>query len=385
MWKVQLFELNYDDREARAVQEVLDSKWLTMGPRTGEFESAFEQFLGEGHCTAVSSATAALHMALLALGVGPGDEVIVPALTFIADLNVVKLVGAEPVLADCESLDLWNLDPADVERRITDRTKAVICVHYAGYACRMDALTDICRRHDLFLIEDAAHAPGARYGQAALGTIGDIGCFSFFTNKNLSVGEGGMLSTRDQALHERLRLLRSHGMTTLTLDRHEGRAISYDVLEPGLNYRIDEIRAALGLVQLDKLPQANRRRGELMKRYERRLASVGGVTWPFAGYDAGVNSFHICPVLLDAGISRDEAVLALKERGVQASIHYPAFGGFSAYSHLDTNDTPIAHQISRRELTLPLFPTMGDAAVDIVCDALESSVEQVSARVATAS
>ncbi|MDH3743591.1 MAG: DegT/DnrJ/EryC1/StrS family aminotransferase [Acidobacteriota bacterium] len=376
MWKVQLFELNYDERETRAVSEVLESRWLTMGQRTRDFESAFEEFLGAGQCTAVSSATGALHMALLALGIGPGDEVIVPALTFVADINVVKMVGAEPILADCESLNLWNIDVHDVERRITNRTKAVLCVHYAGYSCRMDELTALCERHGLRLIEDAAHAPGARYGQAALGTIGDIGCFSFFTNKNLSVGEGGMLSTGDEGLHARFRSLRSHGMTSLTLDRHEGRAISYDVLEPGLNYRIDEIRAALGLVQLDKLPEGNRRRGELMKLYQRRLEPVDGVTWPFDGYSAGANSFHICPVLLDSGIDRDAILMALKERGVQASIHYPAFGGFAAYPHLDTSDTPIAEQISQRELTLPLFPTMGDAAVEIVCDALTACLEE---------
>ncbi len=299
------------------------------------------------------------------------------ALTFVADLNVVKIVGARPVLADCESLDHWNLDPADVERKITDRTRAVICVHYAGYPCRMDELTALCRRRGLRLIEDASHAPGARHGDRTLGTIGDVGCFSFFTNKNLSVGEGGMVSTRDVELDERLRLLRSHGMTTLTLDRHKGRAISYDVRRPGLNYRIDEMRAALGLVQLDKLPAANERRRRLMARYGERLAAVEGVHVPFRGYEPGANAYHICPVLLASGVDRDAVVLALKRRRIQASIHYPAFATFSAFPDLRLADTPVAAEISRRQLTLPLFPTMTLEQVDQVCAALAESLAEV--------
>lgn len=379
MWKVQLFELNFDDREARAVREVLESGWITMGQRTIDFEREFEQFLGSSHCTAVSSGTAALHLALLALDIGPGDEVIVPALTFVADLNVARIVGAEIVLADCESLDNWNISVESVAAQITDRTKAVMCVHYAGYPCRMDELTRLCADRGVKLIEDAAHAPGARYGERAVGTIGDIGCFSFFTNKNLSVGEGGMVCTQDDGLHKRLRMLRSHGMTTLTLDRHEGRAISYDVLEPGLNYRIDEIRAALGLVQLDKLSAGNERRAELMVEYRNRLEAMEGVHLPFEGYHPGTNSYHICPVLLDAGIDRDSVVLALKHKGIQASIHYPAFGTFTAYSGIGLEGTPVATEIARRQLTLPLYPTMTPEALALVCDALEASLEEVAA------
>lgn len=377
MWKVQLFELNYDDRETRAVREVLESGWITMGQRTIDFETAFEGLLGAGRCTALCNGTAALHLALLALDIGPGDEVIVPALTFVADVNVVEIVGAQAILADCESLDHWNLSVDDVAARITDRTKAVICVHYAGYACRMDALKDLCTARGVKLIEDAAHAPGATHGSHALGTIGDIGCFSFFTNKNLSVGEGGMVCTGNDELHQRLRMLRSHGMTTLTLDRHEGRAISYDVLEPGLNYRIDEMRAALGLVQLEKLPSANKRRAELMALYQGCLEPIDGVNVPFKDYSPGTNSFHICPVLLDERLDRDAVVLALKRRGIQASIHYPAFGTFTAYSRFHLGDTPVAADIAARELTLPLYPTMTAETIHLVCDELRQSLRDV--------
>lgn len=379
MWKVQLFELNYDEREARAVQEVLESGWITMGPKTVSFEEAFGRLLDGAACTAVSSGTAALHLAILALGIGPGDEVIVPALTFVADANVVRMAGAEPVLADCESYRVWNVGVDAVRRRITERTRAVLCVHYAGYPCRMDELAALCRERGLHLIEDVAHAPGGTFGDRPLGTIGDVGAFSFFTNKNLSVGEGGMVSATDEEVHARIRHLRSHGMTALTLDRHEGRAISYDVLRPGLNYRIDEMRAALGLVQLEKLAAGNEARGQLVARYHARLEGVPDLEIPFLDYAAGINTYHIYPVLLGEGVDRDAIVRALRERGVQASIHYPAIGDFSAYRELADGETPIAVDIARRELTLPLFPTMGNEAVDLVCDSLIECLEEARA------
>ena len=374
MWQVQLFELNFDSREADAVQKVLESGWITMGPKTLEFEESFEKLIGEGHCTAVSSGTAALHLALMACGIGPGDEVILPALDFIAGANMVRIVGAEPVLADCESYENWNISIEDVRKKINDRTRAVMCVHYAGYPCRMDQLVPLCKENGLALIEDVAHAPGGTFEGKALGTFGDVGCFSFFTNKNLSVGEGGMVVTIDEKLHESVRLLRSHGMTTLTLDRHRGRAISYDVLQPGLNYRIDEMRAAIGCVQLEKLRAANQQRGEWVRQYYAGLAGVKNISIPYVDYAVDDSTYHIFPILLEEGVGRDSVIGSLKTRGVQASIHYPALSEFQAYAGLRGEDTPIASSISRRELTLPLYPTMGKKNVEIVCQALAESL-----------
>jgi dTDP-4-amino-4,6-dideoxygalactose transaminase len=375
MWDVQLFELNYDDAESKAVQEVLDSGWITMGPKTAEFEQEFGRLLGDGSCCAVSNGTAALHMALLALDIGPGDEVIVPALNFIAGANCIRLVGAKPILVDSESLNNWNLSIEDVRAKISSKTAAVMCVHYAGYPCRMDELLAVCEEHQIPLIEDVAHAPGGKFADRHLGTIGDVGCFSFFTNKNLSVGEGGMVVSRREDLSSRLRLLRSHGMSTLTLDRHRGRALSYDVLQPGLNYRIDEMRAALGLVQLSKLAGANDRRKDLVELYNSILADVAEIAIPFIGYDPGLNTYHIYPVLLRDGICRNTVVESLKERRIQASIHYPALSGFTAYSDINADSTPIANSISQRELTLPLFPTMTEKQVELVCAALTESIK----------
>ena len=377
MWKVQLFELNYDELEVRAVEEVVRSGWITMGPKTSEFESAFQAQLDGHMCTAVSSGTAALHLAVLALGLQPGDEVIVPALTFVADANAVRMVGAVPVFADCESMENWNIGVESIRQRITERTRAVICVHYAGYACRMTELRALCDEYGLALVEDVAHAPGGTHGDRPLGTIGDVGCFSFFTNKNLSVGEGGMVAVGDPDLDSRIRLLRSHGMTTLTLDRHEGRAISYDVLQPGLNYRIDEMRAALGLVQLTKLANANRHRAELTAQYHEILDEVEGLQRPFRDYEPGINTYHIYPVILDERLDRDSLIGALRMRGIQASIHYPTIPGFTAYSSEDPATTPLATEIAKRELTLPLYPTMGSDKVELVCEAIADSIREV--------
>lgn len=380
MWKVQLFKLNYDQREVDAAAAVVESGWLTMGEKVIEFEQRFAQLLGGNptQCLAVTNCTAALHMAVMAAGFGADDEVIVPALTFVADLNVVRVTGAQPILADCVGTDDFTISAADIERKITPRTKAVIVVHYAGYACDMPAIVELCQRRNLVLIEDVAHAPGATLGGRALGTFGDIGCFSFFSNKNLSIGEGGMLSFRDGALGQKLRYLRSHGMTTLTLDRHKGRAWTYDVAQAGLNYRMDEIHAALGLAQLDKLPAANRRRGELTNLY-RQLLGPGPVQMPFARIPDSVPAYHILPVLLPEGIDRQAVMAGLKAAGVQSSIHYPPFWNFEAYSHFRPEHTPVVAGLIGRELTLPLYPTMTDDEVHLVVDALHRTLRDLSA------
>jgi dTDP-4-amino-4,6-dideoxygalactose transaminase len=381
MWKVQLFKLNYDERESQAVKDVVDSGWITMGEKTKEFEKSFSNCIYSDEdieSIAVANGTASLHMALLALKVGFGDEVIIPSLTFVADINTVKLVGATPILADCTSYEDWNISPKDIEFKITSKTKAIMIVHYAGYLCDMDAILDICNRYNIGLIEDSAHAPGAKYKTKFAGTMGNIGCFSFFTNKNLSVGEGGMVTCKSKSIAQSLRYFRSHGMTALTLDRHKGRAITYDVEQAGLNYRIDEMRSALGLVQLDKLLNANRQRELLVKEYIKQLSGVRGVLIPFlfqVNSEDYVPSYHIFPILLDAGIDRIGVIGSLKEDGIQSSIHYPAFQEFTAYKNENLGNTPIANDISKRELTLPLYPTMSINEVILVCNSIKKALK----------
>lgn len=375
MWKVQLFKLNFDGQEQEAVKEVLDSAWITMGQKTLDFETAFTSYLGQGvKGLAVSNGTAALHMAVLALGIGPGDEVITPSLTFIADQNVVTMAGAKNVLADITSNDDWSMDPTDIEKRITPKTKAVLIVHYAGFACDMDAICQICKKHNLYLIEDCAHTPGADYKGQALGTFGDISCFSFFTNKNLSVGEGGMVVTKSDELLEKLRGFRSHGMTVPSFDRFKGRAITYDVSMAGLNYRIDEMRSVLGLVQLKKLDAANEARTKLVNHYYERLDGVNGVRIPFRHFTRGKPNYHIMPIMLEDGIDRIAVIESMKADEIQTSIHYPVIQYFTGYRG-SLNETPKAQFASEHELTLPLYPTMTLEQVDLVCDALIKALE----------
>jgi dTDP-4-amino-4,6-dideoxygalactose transaminase len=347
-----------------------------MGQKTIDSEEAYARELGEDtKCVAVSNGTAALHIAVLAAGVKPGDEVIVPSLTFIADLNSVQVSGGKVVIGDVTSLDDWAMDPADIEAKITPKTKAVMIVHYAGFACDMDAIVDICRRRNLMLIEDCAHANGGTYKSCKLGTFGDLSAWSFFSNKNLAVGEGGMVVARDPGLYQKRKNLRSHGMTVASFDRMKGRAVSYDVVEPGFNYRIDEVRASLGLVQLAKLPEANASRASLVKHYYIRLDEMRDIGIPFRHYDRGTPTYHIMPILLNKKIDRAKLIDLMRGDGIQTSIHYPAIQSFTAYKD-KVGPTPKSQYISEHELTLPLYPTMTDGEVDLVCDSLEKNLSR---------
>jgi len=381
MWQVQLHRINYDEREYQAVKEVLDSGWLTISQKTHDFEAAFSSFLGHGtQCIAVANCTAALHMALLVLDIKTGDEVITPSLTFIADQNATMMCGAKNVLADITSMEDWSMDPDDIEARITPKTKAVMIVHYAGFACDMERITALCKKHNLLLIEDCAHTPGADFiasdgSRKPLGTFGDISAFSFFGNKNIAVGEGGMIVTRNTELFSKIKGLRSHGMSVLSFDRFKGRAVSYDVLEPGLNLRIHEIASALGLVQLHKLEDANNKRKVLVEHYYRRLDGNGYVSIPYRNFSRGKPNYHIMPVLLSDKIDRAAVIESMKQDGVQTSVHYPAIQGFTAYKG-KINSTPKAEYVCAHELTLPLYPTMTTGEVDIVCNALLTAIEK---------
>ncbi|WP_044239001.1 DegT/DnrJ/EryC1/StrS family aminotransferase [Chondromyces apiculatus] len=380
MWKVPLSDLTFGPEEREAAQRVLDSGWLTMGDRTLEFERRFGEALGTPRVLAVANCTVALHLAYVALGIGPGDEVICPSLTFVATANAALLTGASVVLADVLGAHDLSLDPADVARKITPKTRAIAVVHYAGYPCDMDAIRAIAAEHKLAIVEDAAHAPLATWRGEKLGTLGDIGCFSFFSNKNLAVGEGGAVSSRDDALHTRMRLLRSHGMTTLTLDRHRGHAFSYDVVEAGMNYRIDELRSAIGVVQLGRLAEGNQRRRALTARYHEKLAGIPGLVLPYRDFyarDVGESAHHLMPVLLPEGLSRKPVMEQMKARGIQTSVHYPPIHLFSHHGSSDLvrrDGLERTDALAPRELTLPLYPRMQDEDVDLVCASLEASL-----------
>jgi dTDP-4-amino-4,6-dideoxygalactose transaminase len=373
-WRIPLSDIDFDEDEALAVQNVIRSRWLTMGRVTQEFETAFADYIQTKHAIAVTNATAALHLACLALGIGPGDEVIVPSLTFVATANAVRYVGARPVFADIISHDDLNISPAAINSLITPRTRAIIVVHYAGYPCDMPAILSIAKQNELFVIEDAAHAVGSELNGRKLGAWGDIGCFSFFSNKNMTTGEGGMLTTDNDDLAERLGRLRSHGMTTLTWDRHKGHAWSYDVVDLGYNYRIDEIRAAIGLAQLAKVERNNERRRKLSQVYRDALQElVPQVGIPFPNHP-GKTSAHLMPILLPKEVKREEFMGHMKEQGIQTSIHYPPIHTFTSFKNDTSLNLWVTEDVANREVTLPLYPTLTDKDILIVVSAISQAL-----------
>jgi dTDP-4-amino-4,6-dideoxygalactose transaminase len=376
-WVVPLSDIEIDDDIVSAVEEVVRSGWWSMGPRVEEFEAAFATYCGTPNAVAVANGTAALHLALLAAGCGPGDEVILPSLTFVAAANAVVQTGATPVFCDIIGPDDLNLSPDDVADAVTPATRAIIAFHYGGHPCRMDPLLELAAERDLFVIEDAAHAPGSRLNGRLCGTLGHVGCFSLFANKNLPVGEGGVVVTADPAIAEQIRLLRSHGMTRLTWDRHRGHASSYDVVRAGFNYRLDELRAAIGLVQLDRLDDGNRRRARVVAEYRARLHGTEGLTMPFSQSSESV-SHHLAVLLLPEGADRAAFRRMLEVERIQTSVHYPPIHGFTYYEgHERRPKLPRTDDLAARLVTLPLFPHVESAAIDLVTSTVLESVAKI--------
>ena len=379
-WRVPLADIDFGEQEITAVTEVLRSRWLSMGAVTQQFEQEFAAFIGAKHTLAVTNATAALHLACLAVGIGPGDEVILPSLTFVATANAVRYTGATPVFADIESLGDLNISADSIETCITAKTRAILVVHYAGFACDMPAIMEIARHHNLEVLEDSAHAIGSKLEGRTLGTWGAIGCFSFFSNKNMTTGEGGMLATDDDVLADRLRILRSHGMTSLSWERHKGHASTYDVVDLGYNYRIDEMRSALGRVQLGKLPVSNERRRELTALYRELLSELTPeVLMPFSEV-RGTSCYHILPVLLPPDTDRAQFMEGMKAQGIQTSIHYPPVHRFHIYENdwlTRGNLLPLTEEASSRQVTLPLYATMRDEQVEWVTRAARQVLKEI--------
>ena len=479
-WHIPLSDLDYGPEEAAAVQRVLQSKWLSMGPETKAFEEEFAAFIGVKHAVAVSNGTAALHLAFLALGIGSSEQIIQPAVNFVASANMTKALGATPVFADICSLDEPTVSPESISSLLSSssslpsapRPKAVVVMHYGGYCCRMAEIRSLCQEHGLALIEDACHAIGARYCNGprdhgttgprhkkaetakaesrnaktdcelrdngttgsrsthhesppsesplsgspvvsglhrptAVGALGDVGCFSFFSNKNLVTGEGGMLTTNRDDIADKARNLRSHGMSTLTWDRHQGHAATYDVLAHGYNYRLDDLRSALGREQLKKLEHNNHRRRELTALYWEKLAPLEQRGWvlPFRrkvledrrwemedgrgapypdplpraeregdGFQhASSFAAHLMAVVAPDAGTRWRCAEALKAAGIQTSLHYPFIPDFAAFRETaGASDLPDSRDFCQRVITLPLYPTMTEAQVEKVCEALTS-------------
>lgn len=390
-WRIALSDIDFGAEESKAVQDVLNSRWLSMGEVTKQFEADFAAYTGAKHAIAVTNATAALHLACVASDLHQGDEVILPSLTFVATANAIRYTGATPVFADIESRQSLNISPASIAKHLTNKTRAIMVMHYAGYPCDMPAIMQFAREHKLIVLEDAAHSAGAWLEDRHLGTWGNIGCFSFFSNKNMTTGEGGMLVTNDDALAERLRLLRSHGMTSLSWDRHKGHAQTYDVVALGYNYRIDEIRSALGREQLKKLDRNNAKRKALTDLYRELFSElIPSIKMPFSGA-IGAPAYHILPILLPKNGEMDPIMLpvdnhrqlfmeGMKAHGVQTSMHYPPIHRFNLYRKHDLHkkeELPVTEEVCAHEVTLPLYSAMTETDVCFVVDAARDVLEKL--------
>ena len=365
------------EEDIAEVVDTLRSGWLVYGGKTQRFEAEFRKLAGAEHAVAVSSCTAGMHLALLAAGVGPGDEVITSPLTFPATANVIVHAGATPVLADICADDL-NIDPAEIERRVTPRTKAIMPVHYAGQPCRMDEILAIARRHGLLVIEDAATAAGAYYRGRPIGSLGDATVFSFYAIKNMTTGEGGMVTTDDAVLAEKVASLRNHGLDSNAWNRYakEGQPF-YTVTEPGFKYPFTDLQASLGLGQLRRLREFNEKRTRLAALYEKLFARVPEVETPTVRPEVESN-WHLYVVRLrEAGISRDAFIAALRERGIGTAVHYLPVHYHPYYRErfgFGKGDYPVTEREFERLVSLPLFPLMSEADVERVVGAVEATV-----------
>jgi len=364
-----------DEAGIKAVTDVLHSGWLTRGPRTEEFERAFGGYVGSRHAIGLSSCTAGLHLALVALGIGPGDEVITSPITFPATANVIVHQGARPVFADVDRLTL-NLDPARVEAKITPRTRAIMPVHFAGHPCRMDQFMTLAARHRLRIVEDAAHAIEAWSGERKVGGIGDFTAFSFYATKNLTTAEGGMLTTNDDELAERARILSLHGISRDAWKRYAPDGpLHWETVSPGYKYNMFDVQAALGLTQLERLEEWWKIRSGYLQRYRDGLADLPEVE--MLGEEPGIrHANHLCVIVLDTDrlrIDRDGVMSALRAEGIGTGIHFRSLSLHPYYRQTfptSAGDLAVAESVSERLLSLPLYPKMTAHDLADVLDAL---------------
>lgn len=372
-WRVPLSDVTFAPAEVDAVADAYRRGWLSQGPAVAEFERAFTDTLGSRHAIAVANGTAALHLICVGIGLAPGDEVVVPSLTFAATASAALHAGAVPVFADICPEGPW-ISPETVGPLIGPRTRAIINVAYGGHPGEVAGLRELARARGLTLIEDAAHALGATLGERPVGRFGTAAAFSFFANKNMPLGEGGMVITDDDDLSARIRLLRSHGLTSDTWERHRGDATEYDVVVAGFNYRLDEARAALGLLRLVRLQADNARRSQLAARYREQLAAVDCVRAAITSDGAGTSAWHIYPLVLDAGVDRATFRDALRTAGIQTSIHYPPLHRTHAFSQYAPHPLPRTEDYARRTVTIPLFPEMTEEQQGLVVEAIQTAL-----------
>jgi len=367
-----------EDDDIDGVVEVLRSDWLTTGPKVGDFERAFAEFVGTGEAVAVSSGTAALHTAMYALGISPGDEVIVPSMTFVATANCVVFQGGTPVFADIDP-DTLLIDPVEVEAKITPRTKAIIAVDYCGQPCDYDALRSIADRHHLALVADACHALGGRYKGRPVGSLADLSIFSFHPTKNITSGEGGMVSTNDLNAARRMQSFRNHGLTKDSHERSQAGSWLYEMVDLGYNYRITDLQCALGISQLRKLTAWVSRRREIARRYDSAFDKMKCIK-PLGVRKDVSHAYHLYVVQLNLAqlnATRETVFNALRDTGIGVNVHYIPVHLHPFYrKRLGTGPRlcPVAEGAYERILSLPIFPRMTDNDINAVIAAVSKVV-----------
>ena len=372
--RVPFFIPDISKSDKLAVMNALNSHMLTDGPRLRKFEREFAKYTGSKYAVGVSNGTAALHLALKALGLKKGDEVIIPNITFVATANSVLLTGATPVLADVNYDDM-NISLDSIKQNITSKTKAILPVHIAGKICKMTQIKKIAKKNNLLLIEDCAHAIGTKLNNKHAGTFGSIGCFSFYPTKNFTTIEGGMVITNSKRIAEYVTSARSHGLTRSLADRYsKGKPWDYDIINPGFNYRLDEIRASLGLSQLKRINSLNSKRFLASKYYSKQLEEIPGIITPEI-FRNKEHTYHLYIIRIknEFGQNRDVVFKKLKKAGIHVSLHYKPLHRFSAYKNLTKTYGRLdnSEQIYKESLSLPLYPSISKKQQDLVIHNIE--------------
>ena len=369
-----------EGEEIQGVLDVLQSGWLTTGPKVREFEASFARYVGAAHAVAFSSCTAALHLALAAIDLKEGDEAIIPTMTFASTGEVILYFKARPVLVDCKE-DSFHIDPEAIERAITPRTRAIIPVHFAGAPCDMDAILPLARRNGIKVIEDAAHSLPARYKDRTIGTIGDMTCFSFYATKTLTTGEGGMITTENPEYAERLRILSLHGISKDAWKRYTAEGTwRYDILETGYKYNLTDLQAALGLAQLSKCDAMRDKRVTIAETYTRALDGLEDYKTPTIPA-IGEHAWHLYVLQVNSSalrIDRNRLIEELKARGIGTSVHFIPLHLHTLYQHLGyrVGDFPNAEERFEGALSLPIYPAMTEQDTERVMDALREIAQE---------
>jgi len=367
--RVPFFIPDISKSDKLAVMNALNSHMLTDGPQLRKFEREFAKYTGSKYAVGVSNGTASLHLALKALGLKKGDEVIIPDITFVATANSVLLAGATPVLVDVNYDDM-NISLDSIKQSITSKTKAILPVHLAGKICKMIQIKKIAKKNNLLLIEDCAHAIGTKLNNEHAGTFGNVGCFSFYPTKNFTTIEGGMVITNSKRIAEYITSARSHGLTRGLADRYsKGKPWDYDIINPGFNYRLDEIRASLGINQLKRINSLNSKRFLASKYYSKQLEEIPGIITPRI-FRKKEHTYHLYIIRIknEFGQNRDEVFKGLKKAGIQVSVHYKPLHRFSAYKKLTKTYGKLdnSKQIYKENLSLPMYPGIPKRKLDYV-------------------